>query len=59
MQTTRHQALAHLKQALDLWEVDPDEASLEEQQAWENAHEAAIMLAKMLGEAKPGAEDNF
>lgn len=52
--TDRDQALAHLKQALDLWEVDPDEASLEEQQAWEDVHEAAIMLANMLGEAEPG-----
>ena len=51
---TKHEALTRLKQALDLWEVDPDEASLEEQQAWENAHEAAIILAKLLGEAEPG-----
>lgn len=52
--TNRDRVLTCLKQALDLWEVDPDEASLQEQQAWEGVHEAAIMLARMLGEAEPG-----
>lgn len=53
---TEHRApiLNLLKQALDLWEVDPDEVSFQEQQLWEDLHEVAIKLARMTGEPEPG-----
>ncbi len=46
--------LALIKQARDIWEVDPDEASIEEPQAWEDLNEVGIKLARLKGEPEPG-----
>ncbi|MES2300557.1 MAG: hypothetical protein V4521_00520 [Pseudomonadota bacterium] len=43
----RDQALAHLKSALDVWRVDPDEASAEEQKAWADLLDVANTLARI------------
>jgi hypothetical protein len=47
------EVLALIKQALDIWEVDPDEASIEEQQVWEDLNEVGIKLARLTGEPEP------
>lgn len=54
MTECRAHILDLLKQALDLWETGPDEASVDEQQLWEDLHEVAIKLARMTGEPEPG-----
>lgn len=48
------EVLALIKQALDIWEIDPDEASIEEQQAWEDLSEVGIKIARLTGEPEPG-----
>lgn len=48
------EALILVKQALDAWEVDPDEADAEEQELWQDLHELAIRMAKLTGEPEPG-----
>lgn len=54
MSSGKHKALALLTQALDQWEVDPDEDGADEQEAWANVLDAANLLAKLTGEPEPG-----
>lgn len=44
----REQALAHLKLALDLWQVDPDQATGAEQKAWADLLDVAETLARLM-----------
>lgn len=48
----RIQALSLIAQALDVWQVDPDQQEPEEQQAWNELLDAANVLARII--SNPG-----
>lgn len=54
MSAGKSEALSLIKQALAVWQVDPDEDAADELETWEQLLEIGDKLARLTGEPKPG-----